>query len=431
MTFTNAFKGCLAVCLASSFGYATDIEKAIKNIEVDGFLRYRLTDTRFENFNFIKNNNMTGSASTYTAGNGAAHSFRANANFATPAYKGVAMNLGIMYNNNTTTNNGLYGTGLGAGEDGDFGVSTFYASLFLPFETRINAGKMRLDTPINDSLDDRGTGIYLTNTAAQGVKINAFALDTWSLDDGMMGLTNLPAGGASITKAFIGVGADADIQGFGARAWLMNINEVMNYDIYLNLSYTHPYFHLKAEYAKSQLQDSLFNTIDPTAPIFQDHSLLTLEGGVKFKPVGLRVGYITSGSDGYKVALDNQGTFQMAGQIWNDYSIADVNYSPLGTLPTTQKKLNVFYGSASLTFLENDALVIALDYVNGKNEDKTLHSTIKFQEITPTISYQYNAQLNLLLYYAMLSASLDQDVVATDYADATENRVRFQAIYKF
>ena len=66
----------------------------------------------------------------------------------------------------------------------------------------------------------------------------------------------------------------------------------------------------------------------------------------------------------------------------------------------------------------------------GQLADKT-----KFTEVTPTISWKYNKNLNLSAYYAMLSTenSVKKDASATKdtYADEDRNRLRLEARYSF
>lgn len=426
------------VCVSSSFAEPQTLEEAIKGVKVDGFLRYRYNDVRFENVGFNNGQNVTGSGSQPPGENkkGAAHNWRADVNLSTPALYGVNLNLGVTYGNSNSTNVGGYGGyGLGSGADGVFGVSTFYATVAPGgTKTTIDAGKMRLNTPINDTLDDRGTGVMIVNQDVPYASLYAAIFDSWSLDDGVQ---NMPQGQNSITKEFHALGVQANHAGFAAHLMYAGVQDLFKYLVYTDVGYTtslpanYPNFHIKAQYAVSQLSDKMLTSFAPGTMVHKNHSLLTVDAGVKMSFVGLRAGYITSGGDGYKVSLDDQGAYSMAGQLWNGSSILGISYGPLGYPPSSKEKLSVYYASLGLQFLENDALRVSVDYVGGEKKNKTINETIKFSEITPLIAYQYSPKMELRAYYAMITAKKDPSSGVANYADATQNRFRAQMLYRF
>ncbi|RAX57709.1 hypothetical protein CCZ01_05335 [Helicobacter monodelphidis] len=422
----------LGLCLPSSI-QATPLEEIISGIKSESFLRYRYNDTRWNNLDFIKGNNKTGRTQISSAGKGAAHNFRADFSFTTPDIHGVSMNLGAVYFKNASTNiGGNYGEGLGAGEDGDFGVSTFYANIQPSNNTLIQIGKMRFETPFNDPSDDRGTGVVLKNKDIQGVSLYAAAYDTWSLDDSM---NAIPFGTNenSLNKPIYQFAIDVSQNQIGASAWYVHIQDVYDYLAYATLGYKNDFLNLKAEYAQSRLNNGLFQTISPHTLLQKDHSLATFNIGINYAFLNARLGYIGSFQDGYKVSIDNQGQFINAGRIWNDNSITDISYAATGSIADSKHHLNVFFASLGFSPLENNTLAFTLDYVQGQDKNKTQNSTLTFYEITPNITYRYNKNLDFLIYYAMLHASKDpkRNTTGEEYADAQENRLRFQTIYRF
>lgn len=422
----------------ATVSYAQNLEEAIKGIDVGGFLRYRYTDTRMENYNFTKGNNGTGGGSARSFGGGAEHNWRTNVDLTTPEIKGMKANLGLVYSNSNYTNTGSGSDrGLGAGYDGSFGVSTFYLEGTLPgTQSFIRAGKQRIDLPVHDTTDDRATGVWLQSNDLAGVKLHAAFIDTFSLDDGAIGVP-FANGANSISKPYYSLGTVLDMQGFNAQFLYLGIQDFINHTFYLSAGYKHPNFHVKGEYAFSQLQGKGFESFTPNIVLQENHALYTIDAGVRYSIAALRGGYIGSGSDGYQVSLDNQGAFSMAGQAWNDDSITGITYSPFGAFPIDKKSLSVFYGSLSLYFLDNDAIQVSLDYIQGKHKNETTATTLDFTEITPYVGYQYTDNLRFYIYYAMLSAKqkpaqpIGENTTSATYADAKQNRVRFEALYRF
>lgn len=417
----------VALGALSTASFAQPLEEAIKGVDVSGMLRYRYTDDRFKNASHASGDNNTD----------AKHSWRVNADFKTPVVNNVAFNLGIVYNNSNDTNKGgsTYntppysvdtGTGLGAGEDGDFGVATFYATV-TPSSTNtvINVGKMRLNTPVTDALDDRGTGIIALNSDLPHWTFAGVALDTWALDD-----VDAP-GTTSFTEGLYALAALASYGDLSAQVWYFNVTDAVKSLIFTELAYKYDFLSLKGQYAYSELDNGKGKLVAGFDN--NKNALYTLEAGVSFAPVSARVGYIGSDKDGYKVSFDNQGTYSMGGKIWNDLSITGVNYSPVSEAPDAGEKreLEVFYGAVDVDV--TDTLALGLEYVKGENKISPAAGAykIKFQEITPTVTYQYSKNLTLSSYYAMLKVKNDSLKNNSGYADAKQNELRFEALYKF
>lgn len=410
----------LATCALSTASFAQPLEEAIKGVDVSGMLRYRYTDDRYSNDGFAKDANRTK----------ARHQWRINADLKTPVMNDVAMNVGVVYHNwNQTTNKGGAGAssvdtgvGLGAGSDGKFGVSTFFAT-FTPENTKtvVNVGKMRLNTPVTDALDDRGTGIVALNSDLPHWTFAGVALDTWALDD-----HNAP-GTTSFTESLFGLAAIANYGDLNAQVWYFTVNDAVKNLIFSELAYKYDFLSLKGQLAYSEIDNGAGKLA--AGKENNKNLLYTLEAGVNFAPVSATLGYIGSGADSYKVSFDNQGTFSMAGRNWNDGSATGVDYSTL-TTDGNEHKLSVFYGT--LAYAVNDKLGLALDFVKGEDEitaAKASHK-VKFTEVVPAVSYKYSKNLTLATFYSMLKTE-DESKKGVAYEDAKQNRYRFQAIYKF
>ena len=421
-----------SLCVFANISFAISLQEEIKDVDMDIFLRYRYTGTRMRNQDFgashLKRNSTVSS-----------HAWRANADFKSPNLEGIELNLGIVYNNSSiqADRSNVYpnvGRGLGAGEDSAFGVSTFFATLHLEaMSTVVHLGKMRLDTPLNDTLDDRGTGIYAFNSDIPHWTFKGGAFDTWSLGDLGKDYSsfNAPSGSNSITNELATVGARADYDNFSAQLWYFRAGGLIDHALFAELAYENELFALKGQSVLSSLdkKGELLNGV-PSGNL-----LYTLEAQARVadQKTKLKVGYIGSGEEGYRVSLDDQASFNMGGKIWNDHSIAEVNYSIYGAFPRAQNrldslKLSVFY--VGVDHEVEEGLYAGIDYVRGENK-KALY-TINFQEITPMITYKYNKNVDFLAYYAMLKAeNTGLKKSLTTYKDAHQSRFRFQATYHF
>ncbi|MDA3968741.1 major outer membrane protein [Helicobacter ibis] len=483
MKFTKlSLATCVAVAGLSSVSLAQPLEEAIKGVEVNGFLRYRYNDTRIDNEGFVKDGKRTDNQGNPVADSkgSAGHNWRAEATFKTPVVNNVAMTLGIGYHNvdqnvnhgkgvsavnanGATVNTPFLGTGLGAGKDSNFGVTEFYATISPDTTaTTIQAGKMRLATPLNDSLDDRGTGILAMNSDLPNWTFVAGAFDSWSTDDQFAGY----AGDyTSVVKPLYTIAALANYEtGIGninAEAWLFSADDLIDSAVFAQLGWDSSLAHLKGQYILANLNNDLDKPFVALhgGKVQDSADLYIIEGGVKFHdyqvPLAVKVGYWGNSKDSYSVSLDNGdgGYLSYAGELWFDNPATGINISVLPTytgitmpLENESNELSIFYGNVSYDILDN--LTVGIDYVKGTNTltrgiDAARYSgDIDFQEITPKITWQYSKALKISTYYAMLQTDADKqvilgspdvstwnDAVNTDSED--KNRFRVEVRYNF
>lgn len=446
---------CVAVCGIASSASAQDLEEAIKGVDVSGMLRYRYRDDRYTDRNYVKDNSDKGAAR---------HQWRADVLFKVPVADYVAMNLGIRYHNpeqnvnHGNTYPGL-GNGLGSGKDGSFGVGDFNVVITPDFtNTTIKAGKMILTTPLNDPLDDRGTGILAINSDINHWTFVGGAFDSWSIDDFQAGYVGTAAGnntGGSITKPLYTLAAlgnyETSVGNVEAQIWGFKIEDILDSGMFLQLGFNNSLFHITGQYAFANL-DNDRNHILANAAVYNDRvrggaDLYTLEAGVRFHdydvPLALKLGYMGNSKDSYAVSLDNEGSFNKVGQIWFENNATGVSISTLPiegqSMPNNHQgnSLSVFYGSLNYDILDN--LNVGIEYVNGTNELKysaTNRGDIDFQEITPVVRWQYNKNLALSAYYAMLTTERDKEVSpksapATTTAPDSEDRNRLQVEVRY
>ena len=457
---------CVALASLSTASFAQPLEEAIKGIDVSGMLRYRYTDNRYDNKDFNKQERTRGDAN---------HQWRAEALFKTPVINNISMNLGIGYHNaqqnvnhgKGATLNGtdipFAGNGLGSGSDSWFGVREFNM-VITPDSTNttIKAGKMIMQTPINDTLDDRATGIFVTNSDLNHWTFALGAFDSWSIDDYQTGYLLDPNNG-SIDKPFYTAAAlsnyDTSIGNFSSQLWLFNATDMIDFAGFGELAWQNSMFHLKGQYAFSKLNS---DANSPWTSVYDQkvkeaNDLYTLEAGVRFHelnvPLAAKIGYWGNTQDGYAVSLDDEGSFQKVGQIWFENGATGVSISMLPTamgqnMPRgfESNELSMFYANINYDILEN--LNIGIDYVNGTNKiargqgAARYSGDIDFQEINPYIVWQYTKSLRIFAHYSILTTDATRqialgnaDTTAWNDANNTDsedrNRLRVEVKYTF
>ncbi|WP_104722117.1 major outer membrane protein [Helicobacter mesocricetorum] len=439
MKFVNlSLATCVALSALSSVSLAQPLEEAIKGIDVSGMLRYRYTDDRYKDEIYTSNDRGNGGQR-----GSAKHGWKAEALFKTPVMNNISMNLGFYYNtsnnvnhgkglvdNNNQTTNSFVGTGLGAGSDGQFGVREFTAVITPDTtSTTFKLGKMPILTPLNDS-DDRGTGVFATNSDLSNWSFVAGAFDSWSLDDGV------PSGSNSIAKPLYTLAAlsnyETSIGNFGTQLWLYYAQDIADFIGFGELTWDYAMFSLAGQYAYSKL-DSTGPLNTPTTTLDtmwgykpkEANDLYTLSAGLDFSefniPVALNVGYWGNTQDSYAVSLDNEGAFNKAGNLWFENAATGVNISMFNVggknMPKgyEKNKLSAFYANINYDVLEN--FNVGIDYVQGANKltrglgDSKVSGNVDFYEISPNLTYQYSKSLQFSSYYSFLTTKADKVVV--------------------
>lgn len=462
---------CIALGSLSTASFAQPLEEAIKGIDVSGMLRYRYTDDRYKDQNFNKNGTTKGNAN---------HQWRAEALFKTPVINNVSMNLGIGYHNaqqnvnhgkGVADNNGnlatpgtanaFLGNGLGSGSDSRFGVREFNM-VITPDSTNttIKAGKMIMQTPISDTLDDRATGIFVTNSDLNHWTFSLGAFDSWSIDDYQTGYTLDPNNG-SIDKPLYTAAAlsnyDTSIGNFSSQLWLFNATDMIDFAGFGELAWQDSMFHLKGQYAFSKLNsdaNSPWTGIYRGNKVKEGNDLYTLEAGVKFHelnvPLAAKIGYWGNTQDGYAVSLDNEGSFQKVGQIWFENAATGVSISMLPAAGQNMPRgfesneLSLFYANINYDILEN--LNVGIDFVSGTNKisrgQGAAHYSgdIDFTEINPNITWQYSKSLRIFAHYSILTTDATRQIAtamnntlpAEQISDSEDrNRLRVEVKYTF
>ncbi|MDE5603910.1 MAG: major outer membrane protein [Helicobacter sp.] len=449
---------------------AQDLQTAIKNIDISGMLRYRYTDDRYKNQKNIKNNNGNGRAR---------HQYRAEINFKTIPVNNISFNLGLLYHNplqnvnhgkglpesNPPTNGAgaFLGRGLGAGGDSNFGISNFYTTITpSSTSTSIKLGKMVLNTPYNDVLHDRATGVIATNRDIQNWTFMASIFDSWSVDDLYIGYLG---DNRSIDKPFFTLAALGDYLtkygNFHTEIWGFHINDLLKAGLYTKFSWDKGIFFYNGFYSFANTDNSdksilysLYNNpnLNPQTNKFKNKAdLFGIELGARFHelhvPLRMRVGYWGNTQDSYAVSLDNEGYYmsEPIGRIFFENSATGMTISFLpntGTQTPTKdesNRLNLIYANPTIDLAKN--LKLGLEYAYGRTKfqrgrgNDSYNAQIKFQEITPILTYHHTKQMRITAYYAMLHTKSDKEILLKKKDTSTwdnntqsqkENRNRFR-----
>lgn len=483
--FKLSLVASVALTTFSTLSFAAPLEEAIKGVDVSGYLRYRYQDDRYKDEGFAKDANGGGDAS---------HRWRAESIFKTPVVDALSISLGVRYDgrnqvnhdkgvgtthqNNPTTGgvdpiypNAFLGSGLGAGYDSTFGVSSYTLNVN-PEGTATNVvlGKQYLGTPLDDVTEDRGTGILATNSDVFGLTFALGVFDSFSIS----------TDGNTIDKPIYLVAAmyDADLGAagnIGAQGWWFNVTDTFKYIGFWQFTYSISVVNFSVQYALASIDNDtdsgVWAFLDNSTPSFGDVSnqyaaannkanivdkndFFNAKLGVDLKsinvPLSANVGYITNFTDGTTVSFDNQGTFNYAGVIWYQNSATGVDisafdggigYTPYGA----SKDLNVMYADILYSIpIADKTLAFGLDFVTGTNKISdiattlnadnsvatTTNSKIDFTEITPRVKYKHSKNLALQAYYGMLSTkNKSDDWVGND--SEKRNRLRVEAKYTF
>lgn len=447
-----------ALGMGSGLASAKTIEEAIKGIEYNGMLRYRLNSDSYDN-----KGAASGVKDTTTT-----HQYRAVGNFATEPIKNISAHLGVAYiNEGASTSTGSSGTNLGAGYDGNFGVQSFYLK-YAPKDvstTTITAGKFLLDTPLTDPGDyDRGTGVIATNNDIKGLKLIGAFVDTWTLSN-MFGYGD----STSISKPVYGLAGVYTIPNMlTAQLWWFQATDIVKNTLLGAVDYNQNFGNFGARagawYAMATLdtnpQTQFTGLGGPYVGtgLFEgqeaNNDLLKLTAGATFGPGVIDVGYFMNTKPGYSVSFDDQGAFfntVTMGQLWWQNSATKTSIgigrrslkANDGSSGSTawqvaeggKDKLSVITASVGAKNIANTGVGVHLTYVKGSSEytnDAQPGTNFKreFQEITPLLNYAYSESLSFQTFYAMLSTDVSSDTSGSTVTEK-RNRYRFQALYKF
>lgn len=455
----------VALGALSTASFAQSLEEAIKGVDVSGYLRYRYTDDRL-------NDDYRGSKPE-----NARHQWKALADFKTEAINNVAVNLGVLYDNENIVNHGKEPNGqsdLKQNSDDSFEVRTFYATITPDSTaTTVTIGKQLINTPVTSADDnDRGTGIAVMNNDINGLTLAAIVYDAWALEDAADVTPNDDKGYAKNLYGLGGVyNLETSFGNLGFQLWGFNVTDAVDALVFGEGSWKNDFLRAKLQYTFAALnndEDSILTSDvlaggfrNGRADIAAENDLATIELGANFAnfgvPLDVRLGYMMNFMDGVAVTLnDDSANFSKAGKIW--YDDPTVGFSPsifkgigYATPLINETDAKVLYGAFAYSMVD-DRLKLGLEAAygnvertadrgatdNASDKDGQTVSDVKFFEVTPTISWKHSDKLNLSAFYAYLTAEQDDKAGGSNFKpskngtfDYDRQRVRFEAKYSF
>ena len=399
----------------SSVASATPLEEAIKNVDLSGYARYR--------YDTGKKKSAKGVVSDHKF----SHGFKSVLSFKAALDDNFFGVMGLRYN----SKDGSHKT---KGTQKDFydqtdTKSTFAVSeIYLGYKrgnTTLTAGRQTLGTYFTD--DMIGTGLKVLNSDIQGLTLAAVAFDALEGEEGIdNGLPEI-AGKAKIlgenskSKALdrilsnnlYGVAAIGSYDPVSFQLWYASLVDVANLiaaDVSANFNVAQDVsVGVQAQYGHGDVDSGLRSTLKDA---LNDANLYTFQVSSSLYGADLALGYV-----GYKVkeydvglvTLDDQGSFNDAGEIKGG-----LDYTAL------EGKGTFFYAKAGYKI---DKVGLGVDLLSGsvKNEDG---DKTKYNEWVARASYAYSKKLSFSSYYAYQTEKDDD-------GKNKENKFRFQAKYAF
>jgi hypothetical protein len=420
---------------------AKDLSEAIKDVDVSGYLRYRLDSINQDSIGYISGDDSQTESK---------HIWKGVANFTIPASETFSAVVGVEYNNDTntgaSTNSGL---GRGAtvengGNQEGIAVRQFYG-VWTPDDTKtsVQVGKFNLVTPLSDPEHDRATGIIATNSDVENVTFLVAALDTWYADGAFQNRENNIYAGSVM----------GGYKGFSAQLWVFNVEELIDALVFAELGYTYDMFGLTGQYynnsvkTSSQVNSPSNNKGYVVPDTYSDsYELWTLQASIDWSILSATVGYMGSSENGYFVQIDNQAAFiNYGGEQWygngfgaegigNGYGVGALNSGSMSLKDGGKNELEVWWLTAMIDTTWKD-ISVGADYVSSENN--TVASTgqpeINYdgEEWVGRVNWKASDAWNVYAYYSALTYKQDTANKATNYDDWDSDKFRFEAKYSF
>lgn len=459
----------VALGLGSNFAQAEILEEAIKGVTVDGMLRYRFQSDNYQDIAGVGGHDNTTTTNQY----------RALANISTAPIKNMSAGVGILYiNEGAQTGTGTLGGGLGAGEDGDFGVNT-YTLTYAPHNvtnTTVIIGKQILGTPVTDPADyDRAVGALVLNQDVKGLTLAGGAFGSWSLSNmANYGGSILNTGFDSVNKGLFALAAIYGIPNLiTAQVWWFNAQDISDTTLYANIAYDQNFggsfgARVGVTYAMSKLNDGDKTKLSqvnvalaegnrvgvPAGTVANgsalgglfanqetDNDLLKINAGVTVGPAVLDVNYMMNTKPGYSVMFDDMGAIidpVTMGQIWWQDSSTRTSLGigrriisgtggavGVGTglaMPVAngaEDSLSVITASVGVKDILNTGVGIHLTYVTGSSEYKSGDATNLYNNLVS--SKREFTEITPLLNYKFNEKLSFQTFYAMLSTDVTNN----------
>ncbi len=381
----------IAAGALSSVASAKPLDEAIKNVDINGFLRVRYTndhqkdgetaDTKY-NFRAVLDSKITIDDNFFAV-------------------------LGLDYSANDIANNkdGNTETRVDKGA-ANLAIDNFYLGYSVG-NTTVLAGRQAVGAFWTD--DMLGTGLKVLNSDIPGLTLAALWMDSLEADGdiGTKKLVNPKDKKHVMDHDLYGVAAMGSFDPVSFQLWYAKLEDVtdllggqFNLDFAVNDDVK---FGFVGQASFTKFDNKFFKgTVD-------DGLFWATELNTELYGFDAAVGYVNYSTDKGKNSLasfEDKGQLLAAGeQIGDNYSLYTGDNAYI-------------YGVAGYTI--NGLVRIGVDYAQGKFEDKSL----KVKEIVPRVKYKYDDSLTFSSYYSM--AELKEDGEKTK-----NNEFRLEAKYSF
>ncbi|TQR43072.1 hypothetical protein DMB95_00810 [Campylobacter sp. MIT 12-8780] len=430
--------GCMALSSFTSLG-AISLEDAIKNVDFTGQLRYRYDTGAWDGANRGAQSAVQGQNAKQT------HRFRARIGAKADIGDGFKVFGQTEYGNDA---NGGYGAGNKAQTDSPFKLRQAYLQYDLAdYGTSFIWGRQELGTIwTTDMVGMAAKALY---TGIDGLTLAAFAVDSFDrdpdrafkdLDDYTSDATTADSPGDFVFRQNLyGVAAigayDLGGASLDTQLWLAYLNKRATFYA-LDIKYGLPIdqdlsWTLQVNYLGNSVDSALKDRVERMQHKVANGNFVQLNGMIK--------GYGFDGTLG-GLMYGKKGEFSV--NFIEDYSSAIL---PAGKEIFYMKGSNITnsfgqstFGYAKVGYTLPSDLRLGVQFIYGATAADTGNATTSASlgggdkmEAVAEVNYNYNKNLNFLLWYSYLDTKADLPANAQADYDSKKNTVRFQALYKF
>jgi len=341
----------VAVAGLSSYSSASSLEEAIKGVEINGYVRYRLTSTNLDQKNY-----KSGTSDTDT------NQYDIKVTTKIPVNDMVQAVVKFQLQNKTTSSD----------NSDDKTGSKFryeYFQFNLPYIT-VMAGKQSIPSPFVD--DEFGTG-FVAVVPAGPVSFTASYFNSTSLGSGDIKSAN----GEDVYQA--GVLGSFDPVSF--EAWYMNVkNTASAYNA--SASATLEPVTVSASYAILDPDEKVLTNKDD-----DDYSTVKVQAKADLDFVALNAGWAKTGENGSAGALDKSENDPAV----NDFGGEIVDLS-------SANDFSLWTVGASVSPMEK--VTLGAEYFNGSSDEKSKEDD-DYNEIKASASYKVSKNFKISSFYSV------------------------------
>lgn len=381
---------------------AANLNESIKNVNIDGELRYHY-ETQKKTSNIKEKE---------------AHEYKARLTFSADIAENYQAVGGFWWQNEDYS----YGNNALLDDKKTFLIREAFLR-YNEYDTTFDMGRVVMDSFWTDEL--LATGLKITNTGMNGIVLQIFAYDNYSnspyLSPFFKDTNNLPT-----HRNFYGGKIVANYSGVDLGIWAGHLDSLLTlYAIDYRLKFNEDMLFIHFQYAGSTFSNTYKEKYnkqakkDKTSRIDTGH-FYGLEVGFNSNIFDGALGYVGFGKKGRKTiyTIENQDKYaKNKGLIKYAHILMDLDNTYNGSEQSLGKK-DYFLASLGLNF---DNFRIGVDGIVGTI--KTIDKKLNVYEVSPNFSYKYNDRLGFYGYYSKAELK-DKKTTKID-------KTRFEIKYNF